>query len=670
MNRRESLKLLVAAAGGSVLASSPVFALNPEHTVSPKEQPEETRVERANGIAPVFSWLTLGEVKPAGWIKEQMVRDLNEGFAGCLGKLCHEASSDIFVSNRNSLHSQNVANQEGVAWWNGETEGNWRAGFIMLAYLTGDAGAMHEADEYVRHILASQEENGYLGAFAADSRFKHPGELWTQACLLRGLLDYAELTGNTDVTRAVQRSADLTISVYGSGKTPVPWGENHDLMIVDVMERLFDRTGDAKYRDFSLWFYQAWSEKMSGADTSLSSLLDRHAPFVQHGVHTYESIRVPLWLSAATGREDLSQASRNALEKMGRYTEPGGSEVSQELISNLAPDPTFTEYEYCATKETQFTLESALQKTGVASLGDKIEKIWFNDAQGARTSDGRAISYLTPDNRLRCNGLTPDGKSAEPRNKFSPTHADVAVCCNPNAANVAPIFVRGMWMRHEEGALAALLYGPCNVSTQVAGVKVNLEERTNYPFGNTVEIILSPERELEFSLLLRDPAWSRGTIVTCSNARISREGNYWRVTRKWKQGDKVQLQFAPVVQETSAVSGEVALQYGALVFAKPIAASEAVIRTYPVAGFEDTHYEPTLAQQEELMFPAESRWQGFGFDPLQVFTGAELLRPFDTPAVVLRGQMVRKMDGEHIAVELVPLGNASGLRRLTYPITS
>ena len=145
---------------------------------------------------------------------------------------------------------------------------------------------------------------------------------------------------------------------------------------------------------FHTWLYQTWSENVASADTSLSSLLDRNAPFVQHGVHTYETIRVPLWLASATGREDLGRASRNALEKLSRYTEPGGSAVSQELISNLAPDPTSTEYEYCATKEAQLTLQSALQKTGVASLGDRVERVWFNDAQGARTADGRAIAYF------------------------------------------------------------------------------------------------------------------------------------------------------------------------------------------------------------------------------------------------------------------------------------
>jgi DUF1680 family protein len=659
MNRRESLKLMAAVAGSAVLAPSRLFGLQLGDVASAQSAP----------AGPAFSWMPFGEVRPDGWIKEQMVRDLKEGFAGCLGKLCHEASSDIFVSNRNSLHSKNEANREGSAWWNGETEGNWRAGFIMLAYLAEDAVAMREADDYVRHILSSQGEDGYLGIFAPDSRFAHPGELWTQACLLRGLLDYSELANRPDVERAVRRCCDLIISVYGAGKTPVPWGENHDLMISDVMERLFYLTGDAKYRDFTLWLYETWSQRVSKADTSLPSLLNRKAPFVDHGVHTYESIRLPLWLASATGREDLGQAARNALGKMGRYEEVGGSEVSEELISNQSPDPTYSEYEYCASKETQLTLESALQKTGVASLGDHIERVWFNDAQGSRTADGKAISYLTPDNRLRCDGLTPDGTRAEPRNKFSPTHADVAVCCNPNATNVAALFVRGMWMRREDETLVALLYGPCTVSTRIAGGKVHLEERTHYPFNHEVEIAVTPERATEFSLLLRDPGWSRGTTVTCPGARITREGDYWRVNKRWQTGDKVQLQFVAEVRELPAVNGEVGLQYGALIFARPIAARKAVSKTYQLTGFEDTHYEPALGAQEDLQLPAALRWKGFGFKPVMPSNATEL-RPFDASAVALRGTMIRKTDGKPVQVKLVPLGNAPLLRLLTHSITS
>jgi uncharacterized protein len=662
MNRRDSMKLLAAAASSAFLSPRRALALR---SASPDREKSDAATYRSEAV---FTWLPLGAVKPAGWIKAQMLRDLHEGFAGCLGKLCHEASSDIFVTNRNSLHAQNSSNSFGSAWWNGESEGNWRAGFIMMSYLTGDADTMREADEYVRHILSSQDSDGYLGIFAADSRWVHPGELWTQACLLRGLLDYADLAGNAAVQTAVQRCADLIVSTYGSGGTPVPWGEDHDLMIMDVMERLFERTGDTRYLNFSVWFYDEWSRAVT-ADTTISSLLNRSAPFSQHGVHVYETIRVPLWLASATGRGDLSQASRNAMEKLSHYIEPGGSAVSQEMISKLAPDPTFTEYEYCASKEVQLTCESALQKTGVAAYGDMAEKVWFNAAQGARTSDGRAITYLTPDNRLRCDGLTPDQLRADPRNKFSPTHADAAVCCNPNATNVAGHFVRGMWMRHGTDTLAALLYGPCRVSTQIAGIPVEIGEQTAYPFDDVVTIAVHPQRDAEFTILLREPEWSRNTEVSCDNAHIVCEDDYWRVTKKWAAGDVIHIQFHREIRQLTAVNGEVALEYGALVFARPIPSTSTVLRTYPLAGFTDTYDEPSVGKYEEMTFPAESQWQAFEFQPQQIKPPSTVEYPFDDPVVVLRGSMVRTRDGQRAEVELVPLGNAAILRRTTHALS-
>jgi len=677
VNRRDSLKLLLAASGSSILnpllaAERQSAAVSPAPAGGLKAPSQGGHDGAKEAIAPVFNWLMLGEVKPSGWIKEQMARDLNQGFAGRLDELCHEASSDIFVSHRNSGVTENSGNIAKVNWWNGETEGNWRAGFIMMAYLAEDKRAMAKADAYVRHILSSQDEDGYLGVFAPDLRYSKPGDLWTQACLMRGLLDYAELTGDKRVREAVVRATDLTIARCGSGKTILQSsvggeGASHDYMISDVMERLFDLTGDVKYRDFILDLYQSLSLTARDADTSLPSLLNRDSGFRDHGVNTYETIRVPLWLWMATGREDLGRACRNALDKLNRYTEPSGSAVSQEDIENLSPDPMFTQYEYCATKEIQFTLESALQKTGVALLGDKIERIWLNAAQGSRLPDGSAITYLTNENREHCDGLAPDGASADASNKYSPTHADVAVCCNPNAANVAPLYVRGMWMRPASGGLAAVLYGPCAVSTTIHDVRVHIEEKTRYPFENAVEIEIQPEREAEFPLLFRDPSWSRDTTVTSAGATIRREGAYWVVNKKWRAGDTVSLNFLPSIQEVAAVNGEVALQYGALIFALPIEAHKSVTKTYAVKGFEDAYYLPA-AKYEALALPASSRWRSFGLKPVQVTKGINRLRPFDEPVIVLQGTLTRQSDGGETTVALVPLGNAPMLRRVTFPV--
>lgn len=667
MNRRDTLKLLMAASGMSVLPSHTAAGCFLTTLTGSPAQAESK-------VVPVFTWLTLGEVKPTGWIKEQMLRDLKDGFAGHLGELCHEASSDIFVSNRNSAASVNVANVEKNNWWNGETEGNWRAGFIMMAYLTGDKPAMDAADAYVRHILSSQGEDGYLGVFASDIRFSRPGELWTQTCLMRGLLDYSEVTGNQQVRDAVVRALNLTISVYGPRKAPIPFeytisgqGLSHDLMISDVAERLYDLTSDAKYRDFTVGLYQNMSAHVSKADTSLSSLLDLNSDFVDHGANTFEAIRVPLWLWMATGREDFGRASRNALDKLNRYAEPSGCDVSQEDVLALKPDPSTTEYEYCGIKEMQFTLESALQKTGVASLGDKIELIWFNAAQGSRLPNGSAITYLTSDNRLHCDGVSPASAKPDIKNKFSPTHTDVAVCCNPNATNVAALYVRGMWMRHNSGALAALLYGPCTVSTSVQGVPIRIEEKTLYPFENTVLLEIHPQGSLEFPLYLRDPGWSRGTIVKCDGATITRENSYWVVKKKWQAGDSVHLTFTPTIQEIPAVNGEFALKYGALLFALPLEAQKTTLKTYSVPGFEDSYYKLS-EKYEPLTLHSSSQWESFGFKPMPATHGVNPLRPFDVALITLQGTMTKQLDGTHVPVTLVPLGNAAILRRVTFPV--
>jgi DUF1680 family protein len=679
MDRRDSIKLLLAASCSSILP--PWLSAARQPTASSATRSEganaylQSRRENAvHTIAPVFTWLPMGEVRPEGWIKEQITRDLNEGFAGRLDELCHEAASDTFASHRNSGATENKSNSAKINWWNGETEGNWRSGFMMMAYLAGDEEAKRKADEYVRHILSSQEKDGYLGVFAPDMRFSAPGDLWTQACLLRGLLAYGELARDERVHQAVVRAADLIVSVMGAGKTPLEsgpggYGQSHDLMISDVMETLFNQTGDVKYRDFMLSLYEEMSETARNSDTSLHSLLDLDAGFADHGANTYETIRVPLWLWMATGREDLGQASRNAIEKLSRYTEVSGSAVSQEDVARLKPDPQFTEYEYCATKEIQFTLQSALQKTGLPSLGDRIEQIWFNAAQGSRLPDGSAISYLTCDNRFHCDYLSPDGMHPDPQSKFSPTHADVAVCCNPNAANVAPLFVRGMWMRVTDGGLAALLYGPCSVSTTISGVRVQIDERTSYPFKNGIEITVQADREIEFPLLLRDPGWSHGTAVTCEGADIRREGGYWIVTRKWKRASAiVTLDFRPTVREVAATNGEVALQYGALMFVQRIEERKTVTKTYPVRGFEDTTYLPMPGKYEAFVLPASARWRGFGLKPVYLTQGTNWLRPFDTPVITLQGTLPGKSDRSEIAVTLVPIGNAPILRRATFPI--
>jgi hypothetical protein len=245
----------VAAATGGILLSEQQRAqgqrLLPE--ISAPDASQTNNRQETYAVEPAFSPLKFGDICPTGWVLAQMRRDLQTGLAGHLDELCHEASSDIFVTGRNSPGKPNRGDVANDSWWNGESEGNWRAGHMMLACLTQDPTAMSKAGAYVKHILASQEPDGYIGIFSPELRYQGHGEFWTQACLFRGMLAYAEATGNEEVYKAVKRSVDRSIEGY-AGKS-FSFGQ-HDALYCDILERFHAKTGDKKYLDFGLRIYR------------------------------------------------------------------------------------------------------------------------------------------------------------------------------------------------------------------------------------------------------------------------------------------------------------------------------------------------------------------------------------------------------------------------------
>ncbi len=78
-----------------------------------------------------YDCLRLGEVRPLGWMREQMIGDLHDGFAGHLDGLTPRAASGIFTKNRVRSFETTEAgmiHDTPRTWWNG---------LLRLAYLSG-----------------------------------------------------------------------------------------------------------------------------------------------------------------------------------------------------------------------------------------------------------------------------------------------------------------------------------------------------------------------------------------------------------------------------------------------------------------------------------------------------------------------------------------------------
>ena len=632
-----------------------------------------TRPISEYAVEPQFRLLRFGEVMPAGWIREQMIRDLRDGFAGHLPEIAPmTCGSNIFGVNRNTPeHYQNAGGgswggAEGM-WWKGETEGNWRSGNTMMSILSGDTDLRAKADTRVAALLATQDPDGYMGIYGPTLRFPagniDNGELWTQTCILRGLIAYYEATGKPEVLKAVERSVRLTMSHYGEGiKDPYgPGTMDHNLMYVDVLERLYDLTGDRAYRDFGVYLYRDYSRDVR-TDIALPVLLSGDHPLMGHGATTYEALRVPIWAGYVTGDPTLLAAGEEALAKCWPHVSPTGGPVSNEMIANKPADPDLGGYEGCGEKEWMTSLLSAAQKTGRASLAERAETTYYNSVQGSRFPDGKAMDYVTTDNIYKIDGAIMN------RCLFSPAHEDVANCCPPNFTQIGPIFVRNMWMRAPDG-LALVLYGPCDVRTTVGDVGVRLAEETSFPFSDSVLVRVEPDAPLDFYLHIRVPSWATGVEAKCPDAEIHRAGDWLLVGKKWRKGDAVALSFRAEVRPVPANNGEFYLRRGPLFYAMGIPGIRNAIKDYPLPGYHDYTVSPVTWGQVRF---ALAKPTGAPSAPALVLVPnpkADARYPWDSPPSLLEGTLLNLDTMKPESVALVPMGSGDAtLRRITFSI--
>lgn len=549
-----------------------------------------------------FERLPLGAIKPLGWIKAQLQRDLDHGFAGCLDQLTDHAAHDLFAHRIESSEQQ-------VAWWDAETRGNWLWGYVMMAHLTDSPTHIARVRQLLADLKATQDPDGYLGIYSHASRYDHGGgengELWAQSRALLAMLAYYEFSGDVTYLDAVRRAVDVTLDHYPPDRSyfrsgvrtgrDALTGLTHGLCYTDVLEWLSALTHDERYRAFGWRLYREFSampRPFPNDDLAWPNLLENKANFSGHAVHTAEHLRALWW--ASENDRDLTPARERALRQLRRYTLPSGALLGDEAIHD-EPTPDVG-YEYCTLTETLFSLSNALQKSGERDYGDWIETIAFNAGQGARLPDGTALAYLSADTRFAAVASRGDHYSPEQpgrRFKYSPTHEDVACCCNPNAVRFMPHYLSGLWMKLvDQVGIAAVNYGPSVLNTSVAGVNVVIDEVTTYPFENVMTFSIKPERAIQFALWLRQPRWATDVEVNAVGAKISHRDGWIIVEKMWTRCEVITLKLAASVELMPYPNGEFAVRCGALHYALPILPERHVIKDYALSGFHDYDIVP------------------------------------------------------------------------------
>ncbi|NEW83356.1 MAG: hypothetical protein GZ094_13440 [Mariniphaga sp.] len=559
-----------------------------------------------------YQVLPFGSIKPGGWLKVQMQKDMN-GFVGNLDQLVPELINDPIYGigrlHKNSkakdlgnLKSGDAAGNDQYKWWNSESQSNWWDGYIRNALLLDDQVAIEKVKKYINRILATQDEDGYLGIYDNDLRYKFTsenGELWSKTTLYRGMLAYYEYFHDEKVWKALVRAVDNVMQNYPINHSdPFNVGKDfsggvaHGLTFTDVLDRMYQLTDERKYWDYAHFLYLNYSENVSSeTDAQLSNILNPDYKLNTHGAHTYEHIR-PLMVAAyASGNPDLQKALKTYLERVKNCTTPTGGAIGDEWIGGRTADATHTGYEYCSLHELMDSYTALFQKTGNMEFADQTEKIFYNAAQGSRNPNHSCIAYLKTDNSFEMMGskngeIEPDRKQT--RYKYSPAHQDVAVCCTPNAGRISPYFLKSAWMKEGQNTLVAALLCPNVLETTIQNVPVKIDEITQYPYQNYFVFKIEMGKANPLRIKIRKPEWVK-SIVT--NEKYTIEDGFLIFDRNFSKNDQITLEFKTDVRIQEDLNHEKYLSYGALVYAKPIAANEIKGKVY-ATGFEDLNYNP------------------------------------------------------------------------------
>jgi hypothetical protein len=514
-----------------------------------------------------FRALPLGEIEPQGWLARQL-RLQADGLTGHLDELWPDVGDDSgWLGGR------------GEAWERGPY---YCDGLVPLAYLLKDARLLTKARRWIEWTLASQRPNGQFGPDAND-------DWWPRMVMLKALTQYQEASGDARVLPFMARYFR-----YQARELPArplrDWGQMRGAENVLSVFWLHARTQDASLLplvDLLLNQTTDWGSYLASlpARTRVSSF-----SHLTHVVNVAMGLKLPAVTYLATGAQDHQATVRTGLDNLLRFHgQVQGMFSGDEWLAGLEPTQGV---ELCAVVEMLFTLEHLARVFGSGAFGDRLELLAYNALAATITPDMRAHQYDQQPNQVLCTVAKRNWtENSDSSNIFGlEPHFG---CCTANMHQGWPKLASALWMTDGTG-IAALAYAPCAVTTHLAGGDVRIEEETDYPFGESVHLVVRSASGRDFPVALRIPGWCDDARVYVQGRRYdvsSGPGEYTQVRRAWRDGDTLDLELPMRIRGIGRPQGRVGVARGPLIFALQI--GEAWTRIPGSPGFGDWEIRPT-----------------------------------------------------------------------------
>jgi hypothetical protein len=464
-------------------------------------------------------------------------------------------------------------------------------------------------DSLVSIIKVGQEADGYLTTWRTINPAKPPAswvevnegkrweslaashELYNAGHLFEAAAVHYKATGKRNFLDIALKNADLMVETFGDGEGKIAAVPGHQIIETGLI-KLYEVTGKKEYFDLAKYFLDHRGDPEN--HELFGAYSQDHLPVIQQDEVVGHAVRAVYMYAGMTDIAAIEKDTAylkavnalwdNMVTKKMYITGGIGAKHEGESFGENYELPNLTAYnETCASIGDVYWNHRLHNLTGDVKYFDVIERTLYNGLISGLSLDGEKFFYP---NALESDGVYKFNQGACTRKDWFDCS-----CCPTNVIRFIPA-MPGLIYSKTDDTIFVNLYAANDATVDLKDQAVQVSQETTYPWNGKVKLTLDPEETGEFTMKFRVPGWIRNQVlpsdlyhyanpvdqnstITINGEAIDAvaENGYYTLSREWKAGDVVNLEFPmevrkvianPLVEENK---DKMSLEYGPIVYA-------------------------------------------------------------------------------------------------------
>jgi len=455
------------------------------------------------------------------------------------------------------------------AGWRGEIWGKMMRGACFVYSYTQNPDLYSVLTQTILDMLDSSDEDGRISSYTKESEFIG-WDIWGRKYVILGMQYYLDICLDEILKKRViasmQEQVDYIMSKIGpveEGKKPIATASNHwrglnSCSLLEPIVRLYNITKEEKYLSFAEYivgtggtsvvdiFRLAYENKFYPYQYPVTKAYEMISCF--EGLLEFYRVRKIEWHKTAV----LNFANR-ILES--DFTIIGTAGCTNEFFDHSTvrqanPSNDKTKQETCVTVTLMKFFYQLMLLTGDSIYADAFERAFYNAYLGAINTEGEIEKTVRLEHpELQHEAMPFDSYSpltAGERGyriggfKIMPDNHYYGCCACIGSAGVG--LVPKMALLKQGNNLIVNMYFPGDMQVmEPSGYNVRLQVDTEYPKEGIIKICVDTDCKEPFSICLRNPGWSKKTMVQVNGENALVQEGYICIEKYWKKGDEIIL---------------------------------------------------------------------------------------------------------------------------------